>query len=128
MNQKANCFHIVADVFPHLGKDCPPALPDDFTPPAFTKMCDIITDQEGPLADCTHRVPDFKDYHNDCVYDMFHTSGEEEVACDIITNYVAQCQNLDGQIKEWRTEKFCRKSLFYFSDLMSGDSSLFFFS
>ncbi|XP_041649854.1 IgGFc-binding protein-like [Cheilinus undulatus] len=90
----------------HECKDCPPPLPPNFIPPFYTKVCDIITAEDGPLADCS-RFLDSKQFHHDCVYDIFLNNGNEGVACDIISNYVEECQSSGGNVKLWRTEKFC---------------------
>ncbi|KAM6935405.1 alpha-tectorin-like [Lycodopsis pacificus] len=87
-------------------KDCAQPLPDDFKPPAYTSVCDVITAKDGPLAGCVDRV-DSKQYRDDCVYDMVLNDGQKQAACGIISDYVAQCQRNGGCVKSWRTRKFC---------------------
>ncbi|XP_074510552.1 IgGFc-binding protein-like [Sebastes fasciatus] len=87
-------------------KDCAQPLPPDFKPPGYTSVCDIITATEGPLADCISRV-DSKQYHQDCIYDMVLNEGKQESACDIISDYVEECQREEGCVKPWRTRRFC---------------------
>ncbi|KAM6995238.1 LOW QUALITY PROTEIN: IgGFc-binding protein-like [Tautogolabrus adspersus] len=101
--------HWVADVegCSHECKDCPPPLPAGIKLPDYTKACDVITAKDGPLAECSELL-DFKEYHQDCVYDMFLNNGKEEAACDIIRDYVEECQRKGGNVKPWRTQNFCR--------------------
>uniref|UniRef100_UPI0037E7E52E IgGFc-binding protein-like n=1 Tax=Semicossyphus pulcher TaxID=241346 RepID=UPI0037E7E52E len=87
-------------------KDCPPPIPDDITPPAYTKACDVMTEKDGPLANCMEFL-DVKEYHHDCVYDMMLNDGKQEAACNIISDYVQDCQREGVTIKPWRTKNFC---------------------
>lgn len=96
----------MSDNFVPPGKDCAQPLPPDFKPPGYTSVCDIITATEGPLADCISRV-DSKQYHQDCIYDMVLNEGKQESACDIISDYVEECQREEGCVKPWRTRRFC---------------------
>ncbi|KAM9353425.1 IgGFc-binding protein-like [Symphorus nematophorus] len=91
----------------HECKDCPPPFPPDYNPPRYTSACNIITAKEGPLADCVGRV-DSKQYLDDCIYDMVLSNGKQESACDIISDYVEDCQRAGGSVKPWRTKDFCR--------------------
>ncbi|XP_056237753.1 IgGFc-binding protein-like [Seriola aureovittata] len=90
----------------HECKDCAQPLPPDFKPPSYTSACDVILAKDGPLGDCVGRV-DSKQYHEDCIYDMVLNDGKQESACDIISDYVEECQRRDGDVKPWRTKKFC---------------------
>ncbi|XP_065813942.1 IgGFc-binding protein [Labrus bergylta] len=100
--------HWVADVkgCSHECKDCPPPLPVDFKLPDYTKACDVITEKDGPLAECSELL-DSKQYHQDCVYDIYLNEGKQEAACDIIRDYVEECQRKQGNVKPWRTENSC---------------------
>ncbi|XP_070767732.1 IgGFc-binding protein-like [Enoplosus armatus] len=90
----------------HECKDCAQPLPPDFKLPSYTSVCDIITAEDGPLADCVGRA-DSKQYRDDCVYDMVLNSGKQESACDIISDYVEECQRGGGSVKPWRTKSLC---------------------
>ncbi|XP_029307092.1 IgGFc-binding protein-like [Cottoperca gobio] len=90
----------------HECKDCAQPLPPDFKPPSYTSVCDVITAQDGPLADCVDRV-DSKQYHHDCIYDMVLNEGKQQSACDIISDYVEECQKKEGCVKSWRTRRLC---------------------
>lgn len=90
------------------GKDCAQPLAPDIKPPSYTSVCDIITAEDGPLADCIGRL-DSKQFREDCVYDMMLTDGKQEAACDIISDYVEECQVKGGCVKSWRTRQLCCK-------------------
>ncbi|XP_035527995.1 IgGFc-binding protein-like [Morone saxatilis] len=92
----------------HECKDCAQPLPPDFTPPSYTSVCDVITAKDGPLADCVGRV-DSRQYHDDCIYDMVFNDDKQKAACDIISDYVEDCQRKGGCVKSWRTRHFCCK-------------------
>ncbi|XP_070691021.1 IgGFc-binding protein-like [Pempheris klunzingeri] len=98
----------VADVVgcSHECKDCAQPLPPDFTPPSYTSACHVITARDGPLADCVDRV-DSQQYLADCIYDMVLNDGQQDSACDIISDYVEECQRQGGCVKSWRTRRFC---------------------
>ncbi|CAJ1061895.1 IgGFc-binding protein-like [Xyrichtys novacula] len=87
-------------------KDCPPDIPPGTKPPAYTKDCDIITAEDGPLAGCINLLK-AEQYHEDCVYDMMLTDGSRDAACAIIRDYVEECLSKGGEVKPWRTKKFC---------------------
>ncbi|XP_051922507.1 IgGFc-binding protein-like [Hippocampus zosterae] len=87
-------------------KDCAQPPDPDMKPPSYTSVCDIITAEDGPLADCIGRV-DSKQFREDCVYDMMLTDGKQEAACDIISDYVEECQLKGGCVKSWRTRQLC---------------------
>ncbi|CAJ1061894.1 IgGFc-binding protein-like [Xyrichtys novacula] len=87
-------------------KDCPPDIPPGTEPPAYTKDCDIITAEDGPLAGCINLLK-AEQYHEDCVYDMMLTNGSRDAACAIIRDYVEECLSKGGEVKPWRTKKFC---------------------
>lgn len=103
-----NAFDNVVDGFLLPGKDCAKPLPPDFKPPSYTSVCDIITAKVGPLADCVGRV-NSKQYRDDCIYDMVLNDGKQGSACDIISDYVEECQRRGGCVKSWRTRQLCCK-------------------
>ncbi|XP_045081914.1 LOW QUALITY PROTEIN: IgGFc-binding protein-like [Coregonus clupeaformis] len=97
----------VADVpgCSHECKDC--AVVDiPLIKPKYVSACDVIVDKSGPLRDCIGRV-DSVEYKEDCIYDMILNSGLLTAACDIITNYVEECQEKGGKIEAWRSKDFC---------------------
>ncbi|XP_077455262.1 IgGFc-binding protein-like [Stigmatopora argus] len=87
-------------------RDCAQPLPPGIKPPSFTSVCDIITAEDGPLADCIDRV-DSKQYREDCIYDMILTNGKQDAACEIISAYVEDCQAKGGCVKAWRNRQRC---------------------
>uniref|UniRef100_A0A4W5L3C1 Si:dkey-65b12.6 n=1 Tax=Hucho hucho TaxID=62062 RepID=A0A4W5L3C1_9TELE len=97
----------VADVpgCSHECKDC--AVVDiPIIKPKYVSACDVIVDKSGPLRDCNGRV-DSDEYKEDCIYDMILNNGLLTAACDIITNYVEECQEKGGKIEAWRSKDFC---------------------
>ncbi|XP_064884055.1 LOW QUALITY PROTEIN: IgGFc-binding protein-like [Oncorhynchus nerka] len=97
----------VADVpgCSHECKDC--AVVDiPLIKPKYVSACDVIVDKSGPLRDCIGRV-DSDEYKEDCIYDMILNNGLLTAACDIITNYVEECQEKGGKIEVWRSKDFC---------------------
>ncbi|KAK1896268.1 IgGFc-binding protein [Dissostichus eleginoides] len=82
--------------------NCATPLPPDFKPPGYTSVCDVITAKEGPLADCGGRL-DAEQYRQDCIYDMVLNDGNQEAACNIISDYVEKCQMRGGCVRAWRT-------------------------
>ncbi|XP_055759032.1 IgGFc-binding protein-like [Salvelinus fontinalis] len=97
----------VADVpgCSHECKDC--AVVDiPLIKPKYVSACDVILDKSGPLRDCIGRVQS-DEYKEDCIYDMILNNGLLTAACDIITNYVEECQEKGGKIGAWRSKDFC---------------------
>nr|XP_061814216.1 IgGFc-binding protein-like [Nerophis lumbriciformis]XP_061814224.1 IgGFc-binding protein-like [Nerophis lumbriciformis] len=89
-----------------LCEDCAQPLRPDFQPPRSAGVCDIIGDQDGPLGDCVARL-DWRQFAADCVYDVTLRGSRQEAACDIISDYVSQCQLQGGCVKTWRTRSLC---------------------
>nr|XP_057909028.1 IgGFc-binding protein-like [Doryrhamphus excisus] len=86
--------------------DCAQPLPPDFVPPSYTSACDVITAENGPLADCIGRV-ESQQFRDDCIYDMVLHGGKQEAACHVISDYVEECQLKGGCVKPWRTRQLC---------------------
>ncbi|KAK5862889.1 hypothetical protein PBY51_018240 [Eleginops maclovinus] len=86
--------------------NCATPLPPDFKPPGYTSVCDVITAKDGPLADCVGRM-DAEQYRQDCMYDMVLNDGAQEAACNIISDYVENCQIKGGCVRAWRNRRFC---------------------
>lgn len=103
-----NAFDNVVVGFLLPGDDCAQPFPPDFKPPSYTSVCDIITAEDGPLAGCVNLL-DSKQYRADCIYDMVLFEGKQQAACDIISDYVEECQRQGGCVKSWRTRQFCCK-------------------
>lgn len=107
----------VADVpgCSHECKDCS-VVDIPLIKPKYVSACDVIVDKSGPLRDCNGRV-DSDEYKEDCIYDMILNNGLLTAACDIITNYVEECQEKGGKIEAWRSKDFCRKSSGFVSQM-----------
>ncbi|CAB1446239.1 unnamed protein product [Pleuronectes platessa] len=88
-------------------EDCAYPFAADYEPPSYTSDCKVITAKDGPLADCVGRI-DSRQFHDDCIRDMVFNNGKEGSACDIISDYVEECQRKGGSVKPWRTKKLCR--------------------
>ena len=91
-----------------IGKDCAPELSPGVKQSAFMEVCDVIVSKDGPLRDCVNRV-DSDQFRGDCIYDMMLTNGKQDSACDIIGDYVQECQEVGGKVENWRTKEFCCK-------------------
>ena len=91
------------------GKDCAPELSPGSVPPAYKATCEVIRKRDGPLRDCA-RLLDAEQYYGDCVFDMTLTNGKADAACDIISDYVDDCQQQGGTVEDWRSKNFCCKN------------------
>ncbi|XP_059921972.1 IgGFc-binding protein-like [Gadus macrocephalus] len=90
----------------HECKDCAPELGPGSVPPAYKATCEVIRKRDGPLRDCA-RLLDAEQYYGDCVFDMTLTNGKADAACDIISDYVDDCQQQGGTVEDWRSKNFC---------------------
>lgn len=85
------------------------------------KYCGIIADKRGPFRECRSHV-DPAGFLEDCMYDACHYRGHHISICEAVAAYVAACQNLGVTVHSWRSDSFCRESLF-----MSDLKNVFFF-
>lgn len=74
----------------------------------FQGECEILINPEGPFFYC-QKIIDPNSYFRDCVFDTCMSDGDSKVLCHSIAAYVADCQNIGIEIKNWRTPTFCRK-------------------
>uniref|UniRef100_A0A8B9UUB6 VWFD domain-containing protein n=1 Tax=Anas zonorhyncha TaxID=75864 RepID=A0A8B9UUB6_9AVES len=80
--------------------------------------CGLLTDSEGPFADC-HYAVNPSTYHTNCMFDTCNCQNSEDCLCAALSSYVRACAARGIQISGWRTDvcsKYttsCPKSLSY---------------
>ncbi|XP_035183463.1 mucin-5AC-like [Oxyura jamaicensis] len=80
--------------------------------------CGLLTDNEGPFADC-HYAVNPSTYHTNCMFDTCNCQNSEDCLCAALSSYVRACAARGIQISGWRTDvcsKYtisCPKSLSY---------------
>ncbi|XP_035683331.1 zonadhesin-like [Branchiostoma floridae] len=86
--------------------DPPTGDPPNLGPcdPQYAGPCDVLTDLNGPFADC-HGYVDPTPYRDACVFDMCSTEGEW-LCCDLETYYDA-CMDVDVEPFIWRSTDLC---------------------
>ncbi|NXK75753.1 MUC5A protein, partial [Amazona guildingii] len=85
--------------------------------------CGLLTDQDGPFADC-HYAVNPSDYHTNCIYDTCNCQNSEDCLCAALSSYVRACAAKGIQLDGWRTDvcsKYtsCPKSLSYSYNISS---------
>ncbi|XP_048849978.1 IgGFc-binding protein-like [Brienomyrus brachyistius] len=86
------------------GDICPNC--DEKKKAVFQGECEILRNPNGPFANCQNFI-DPNSYFSDCVFDTCMSDGDKNVLCHSIAAYVADCQNIGIEIKNWRTPTFC---------------------
>ncbi|XP_028281770.1 alpha-tectorin-like [Parambassis ranga] len=76
------------DMALYKGKDC----------------CGRLLDSEGAFLSC-HKTVDPQDFYDNCVYNLCY--GNQANLCEILSGYVALCQEMGATVDEWRTSDFC---------------------
>ncbi|XP_075568549.1 mucin-5AC [Pelecanus crispus] len=80
--------------------------------------CGLLTDSEGPFADC-HYAVNPSVYHTNCMFDTCNCENSEDCLCAALSSYVRACAAKGIQLHGWRTDvcsKYttsCPKSLSY---------------
>lgn len=69
-------------------------------------FCGRLLDKEGAFQSC-HKTVDPQDFYDDCIHDLCH--GNQTTLCQILSGYVAVCQEVGAIIDEWRASTFCGK-------------------
>ncbi|NXP56296.1 MUC5A protein, partial [Heliornis fulica] len=64
--------------------------------------CGLLTDTEGPFADC-HSAVDARDYHMNCIFDTCICENSEDCLCAALSSYVRACAAKGIQLDGWRT-------------------------
>ncbi|KAM9852133.1 IgGFc-binding protein-like [Aulostomus maculatus] len=70
-------------------------------------FCGKLLDTEGVFQSC-HKTVEPQDFYNNCVYDL--CSGNHTTLCQILSSYVAVCQEMGAIVDEWRHSNFCSLS------------------
>lgn len=71
--------------------------------------CGIIKNVNGPFKACHSKVNPAP-YLDHCVFDVCATDGNKDTQCNSVLAYALACQEAGVQIKQWRSDSFCRKS------------------
>ncbi|XP_061531066.1 IgGFc-binding protein [Phycodurus eques] len=67
-------------------------------------FCGRLMDPEGPFQSC-HKTVDPQDFYDNCVHDL--CNGNQTNLCQILSSYVAVCQEMGAGVAEWRASSFC---------------------
>ncbi|XP_077431734.1 IgGFc-binding protein-like [Vanacampus margaritifer] len=67
-------------------------------------FCGRLIDPEGPFQSC-HNAVHPQDFYDDCVHDL--CNGNQTTLCQILSSYVAVCQEMGARVEEWRVSSFC---------------------
>ncbi|XP_074538742.1 IgGFc-binding protein [Halichoeres trimaculatus] len=67
-------------------------------------FCGRLLDVEGPFQSC-HKTVDPQDFYNNCVHDFCYNN--QTTLCQILSSYVAVCQEMGAIMDEWRTPSLC---------------------
>ncbi|GLD74206.1 IgGFc-binding protein-like isoform X1, partial [Lates japonicus] len=70
-------------------------------------FCGRLLDTEGALQSC-HKTVDPQDFYDNCVHDLCY--GNQTTLCQILSGYVAVCQEMGAIVDEWRASNFCNLS------------------
>ncbi|XP_077384324.1 IgGFc-binding protein [Festucalex cinctus] len=68
------------------------------------EFCGRLMDAEGAFRSC-HKTVDPQDFYDDCVHDL--CIGNQTTLCQILSSYVAVCQEMGARVAEWREPGFC---------------------
>ncbi|XP_031697984.1 IgGFc-binding protein-like, partial [Anarrhichthys ocellatus] len=60
-----------------------------------------MSDKKGPFSGCHGKVP-IAEIASDCLYDVCINDGREEVLCEALSNYMAECQEVGVSVSSWR--------------------------
>ncbi|XP_061919145.1 IgGFc-binding protein isoform X2 [Entelurus aequoreus] len=67
-------------------------------------FCGMLLDPEGAFQSC-HKMVDPQDFYDNCVYGL--CNGNRMTLCQILSSYVAVCQEVETLVDEWRESNFC---------------------
>lgn len=69
-------------------------------------FCVRLLDTEGAFQSC-HKTVDPKDFYDNCVHDLCYSN--QTTLCQVLSSYVAVCQEMGAIVDEWRASNFCSK-------------------
>ncbi|OCT71130.1 hypothetical protein XELAEV_18038039mg [Xenopus laevis] len=69
--------------------------------------CGILKDLQGPFRDC-HIHINTESYFQNCLLNMCQNNGSQAALCQLLSSFVAACQEAGGMVYSWRTEEFCK--------------------
>lgn len=67
-------------------------------------FCARLLDTEGAFQSC-HEMVDPQDFYDNCVHDLCFSN--QTTLCQILSSYVAVCQEMGAIVDEWRNLNFC---------------------
>lgn len=79
-------------------------------------FCGRLLDTEGVFQSC-HKTVEPQDFYDNCIHDLCYSN--QTTLCQILSSYVAVCQEMGAIVDQWRASNFCGN----YSDI----SLLFFF-
>lgn len=69
-------------------------------------FCGQLLDAEGVFQSC-HKTVDPQDFYENCVHDLCYSN--QTTLCQILSSYVAVCQEMGAVVDEWRASNVCGK-------------------
>jgi hypothetical protein len=95
------CWHV-------CNSNCPTCSDSDRALYTGPEYCGVMTDRGGPFEQCHKKVP-VKEFASKCLYDVCVNEGRQEVLCEALANYVAECQQAGAVVSPlWRKASNCR--------------------
>ncbi|XP_061677224.1 IgGFc-binding protein [Syngnathoides biaculeatus] len=67
-------------------------------------FCGRLTDPQGPFQRC-HKTVDPQEIYDNCVHDLCNWN--QTTLCQVLSSYVAVCQEMGAGVDEWRASSFC---------------------
>uniref|UniRef100_A0A3Q2YAJ3 IgGFc-binding protein-like n=2 Tax=Hippocampus comes TaxID=109280 RepID=A0A3Q2YAJ3_HIPCM len=68
------------------------------------EFCGRLMNPLGAFQSC-HKIVEPQDFYDNCVYDL--CNGNQTTLCQILSRYVAVCQEMGAVVHEWRDSNFC---------------------
>ncbi|XP_042346060.1 IgGFc-binding protein-like [Plectropomus leopardus] len=93
------CYH-------YCEGECPQCSEEDRKRYTGPKYCGILSDKNGPFSGCHDSIP-VAQAVSDCLYDVCINGGQQEVLCEALSNYVAECQEAGASLLPWRHLSKC---------------------
>ncbi|XP_034384908.1 IgGFc-binding protein-like isoform X1 [Cyclopterus lumpus] len=88
------CYHYCEDT-------CPQCSAEDRIKYTGPEYCGILSDKKGPFSGCHGSVP-LAEVLSDCLYDVCINEGRQEVLCEALSSYLAECQEAGASVLPWR--------------------------